>query len=169
MGGWEGRRGHVEGRQKIVWENESNIPKVTHPEPQYLLSAIRARLKELESSGSSLTLKPADPYRLTQPQQIEGSNVYSVEQQVLTNTESTNVWDKDTYVSRKIILSFLSLLSLSLVGILFLHYFCIFNWNIIDLHCCVIFYWSMKWISYMYTYILSLLDLPPPTPAIPHI
>ena len=79
----------------------------------------------------------------------------------LTNTESTNVLDKDTYVSRKIILSFLSLLSLSFVGILLLHFFCIFNWNIVALHCCVTFYWSMKWISYMYTYILSLLDLPP--------
>ena len=30
------------------------------------------------------------------------------------------------------------------------------------LHCCFSFCWTIKWISYMYTYILSLLNLPPP-------
>ena len=36
------------------------------------------------------------------------------------------------------------------------------------LQCCVSFYCTVKWISYMYTYIPSVLDLRPTTPVSPH-
>ena len=39
--------------------------------------------------------------------------------------------------------------------------FYIFNWNIISLQCCVSFYCTVSWISYMYTYIP--LPLEPPS------
>lgn len=32
------------------------------------------------------------------------------------------------------------------------------NWNLIALRCCVRFHYTLKWISYVYTYIPSLLD-----------
>ena len=40
----------------------------------------------------------------------------------------------------------------------------IFYWSIITLQCCVNFYYIVKWISYMYAYILIFLDLPPTPP-----
>ena len=42
------------------------------------------------------------------------------------------------------------------------------NWSKIALQCCVSFWCTVKWISYMYTYIPSLLDLPP-TPHPTHL
>ena len=48
--------------------------------------------------------------------------------------------------------------------------FFFFNWGIVALQCCVSFCYTMNWISYMYTYIPSLLDLPPtPTPNPTHL
>ena len=53
-------------------------------------------------------------------------------------------------------------------GILFFFKF-IFNWRMITLHCCVGFCHTPTWISHRYTYVPSLLNLPPipllhPTP-----
>ena len=42
------------------------------------------------------------------------------------------------------------------------------NWSLIAIQCCINFCYTMKWISYMYTYIPSLLDLPIPTPLSHH-
>ena len=53
-------------------------------------------------------------------------------------------------------------------GILMLSSMNFFYWSIIVLQCCVNFYLYRKWISYMYTYIPSLLDLSP-MPTIPSI
>ena len=36
------------------------------------------------------------------------------------------------------------------------------NWSIIVLQCCISFFCTMKWIRYTYTYIPSLLSIPPP-------
>ena len=36
------------------------------------------------------------------------------------------------------------------------------NWSIITLQCCVSFCYTMKWVSYMYTYIPSFGAFPPP-------
>ena len=47
------------------------------------------------------------------------------------------------------------------LSILFIYLY----WNRIALQCCVIFCHTMKWISCMYTYIPSLLDLPSPHPT----
>ena len=51
-----------------------------------------------------------------------------------------------------------SQIGLSLPPCSILHVF--FNQSIIDLQCCISFCCTIKWISYMYTYIPSLLDLP---------
>ena len=40
----------------------------------------------------------------------------------------------------------------------------IFNWRIIALQCCISVCCTAEWISYMYTYIPCLLDLPPTQP-----
>ena len=37
----------------------------------------------------------------------------------------------------------------------------LFFWSIIALQCCASFFCTMKWISYVYTYIPSLMSLPP--------
>ena len=48
--------------------------------------------------------------------------------------------------------------------------FSYFNWSIIALQYCVSFPCTVKWISYMYTYILSLSDVSPtPTPHPTHL
>ena len=39
--------------------------------------------------------------------------------------------------------------------------FYFFNWSIVALQCCTGFCCAMKWLSYMFTYLLSLLDLSP--------
>ena len=41
------------------------------------------------------------------------------------------------------------------------HRMCVFNWKIIALQCCVSFWYTTVWISYKYTYIHSLLSVPP--------
>lgn len=43
----------------------------------------------------------------------------------------------------------------------------LFNWSVIELQCCVTFWCTTMWISYVCTYILSLLSLPLPTRS-PH-
>ena len=44
---------------------------------------------------------------------------------------------------------------------LFLHYLKIFYWRIIALQCCIDFCHTTMWISHKYTYIRSILNLPP--------
>ena len=47
---------------------------------------------------------------------------------------------------------------ITLVGMLFLKRKFLKNYSIVALHCCVMFWCTIKWISYMYTYNLSCLD-----------
>ena len=49
--------------------------------------------------------------------------------------------------------------TISLLLLFFIYLFC--YWSIIALQYCISFYCTTKWISYMYTYILPLLNLPP--------
>ena len=67
------------------------------------------------------------------------------------------------YFSRPLHLS--SYFLISTLYILFSIYF--FNWSIITFQCCVSSFCIMKWISYVYTYISSLLDLPLHSPILP--
>ena len=47
---------------------------------------------------------------------------------------------------------------ITLVGMLFFKRKFLKNYSIVALHCCVMFWCTIKWISYMYTYNLSCLD-----------
>ena len=58
------------------------------------------------------------------------------------------------------------LLKLPLLSCLFFNYL-IFNWNIIVLQCCISFCHMSTWISHRYTYVSSLLNLPPTSHHIP--
>ena len=49
----------------------------------------------------------------------------------------------------------------------FLSFFLFFNWNMLALQCYVSFFCTAKWINHVYTYILSLLNLPPIPPCPP--